>query len=465
MTSELPRPPVPADLDLSDLPEMLLDIERLRKSKSWLRARRRPELAFYMLNLWMRAFHDVPAGSIENDDDVLADAAGCHPRDWDKIKGVVLHGWLLCSDGRLYHSTVVEKVIAAFSRRITFKFDQEMGRYRQMKSRAKRERREPPPQPEFLPWLAHEYPSIIPYLTVFEPLFSKSIRQMIRDEHTLSQADSGPVTVTSGVETVKSAFKLQDEVEGEDEGEDELSPMERGEDALGSADGVGASNPASDKIARESDNCRHREDGFDRFWEQSEAPKRASKSEARKAWERTSGVRPSDDLVIAAHAAYRADIAAENERRKAERPPRQPHTLCHPVTFLNERRWEGYITNGMCSDTSVNCLPPKPEWGVRGDKLEVAIGEKAFRAWFSGARIEDCSPPRIIVPKVYMRTWIQNNFMQRLAAVFGEGVRVECDVAVQSCRERNAQEQVVGSAAPGAGNHPGGAMESVNVEQ
>jgi hypothetical protein len=87
---------------------MPLHIERLQKSKAWLVCKRRPELAFYILNLWMRAWTEEPAGSIENDDDVMSDAAMCPPDKWPKLKEDALRGWVLCSDGRWYHPTVCE---------------------------------------------------------------------------------------------------------------------------------------------------------------------------------------------------------------------------------------------------------------------------------------------------------------------------------------------------------------------
>jgi uncharacterized protein YdaU (DUF1376 family) len=95
-------------MDLTDFPFMPLYIARLQKSKAWLRCKRRPELAFYMLNLWMRAWHETPAGSIEDDDDVLADAAMCDLRRWAKIKDDLMQGWEKGEDGRLYHPVVTE---------------------------------------------------------------------------------------------------------------------------------------------------------------------------------------------------------------------------------------------------------------------------------------------------------------------------------------------------------------------
>lgn len=94
-------------VDVRCLPYMPLYMDRLRKSKAWLRCKRRPEMAFYLMNLWMRAWHEVPAGSIEDDDDVLADAAMCSPEEWQQIKADVLQGWEL-DDGRWRHHVVTE---------------------------------------------------------------------------------------------------------------------------------------------------------------------------------------------------------------------------------------------------------------------------------------------------------------------------------------------------------------------
>jgi len=112
--TDLPSPLTPADCDLRDFAFMPLDVARLRRSKAWLKAKRNPALAFYMINLWTASWHDMPAASLENDDDVLADLAMCEPGKWTKIRADVLYGWIECSDGRLYHPTVAEKAIDAW---------------------------------------------------------------------------------------------------------------------------------------------------------------------------------------------------------------------------------------------------------------------------------------------------------------------------------------------------------------
>lgn len=110
----IPPPLVPPEVDLTGFPFMPLEVARLRRSKSWLAAKRNPAVGFYMINLWTSSWHEVPAASLEDDDDVLADRAMCEPRQWSKVRAAVLAGWVKCSDGRLYHPVVAEKAIAAW---------------------------------------------------------------------------------------------------------------------------------------------------------------------------------------------------------------------------------------------------------------------------------------------------------------------------------------------------------------
>jgi len=114
MSKNAQEPLTPADCDLRDFGFMPLEIERLRRSKAWLLAKREPSLAFYLLNIWASSFHERPAASLENDDDVLADAATCPLDQWPKARKRILRGWIKCSDGRLYHPVVAEKALEAW---------------------------------------------------------------------------------------------------------------------------------------------------------------------------------------------------------------------------------------------------------------------------------------------------------------------------------------------------------------
>lgn len=117
MSAELPQPLVPAEVDLRDFSWIPIEIHRLRRSKAWLICKRKPELAFYMLNLWTAAWHDTPAASLEDDDDVLADLAMCDPLKWPKVREQVLRGWVKCSDGRLYHHIVADLARGAWEKK------------------------------------------------------------------------------------------------------------------------------------------------------------------------------------------------------------------------------------------------------------------------------------------------------------------------------------------------------------
>jgi uncharacterized protein YdaU (DUF1376 family) len=118
MTAELPAPLVPAEVDLRDFAFMPLEVSRLLRSRTWLKARRRPEIGFYLVNLWAGAWHEVPAGSLPDDDDVLADLARCTPARWRKLRGDILAAWVRCADGRLYHPVVAEKAREAWAHKL-----------------------------------------------------------------------------------------------------------------------------------------------------------------------------------------------------------------------------------------------------------------------------------------------------------------------------------------------------------
>jgi hypothetical protein len=142
-----PSPMVSADVDLTDFKFMPLEVARLRRSKAWLICKRRPELAFYMLNLWTASWHERPAGSLEDDDDVLADAAMCPPDRWAEVKGDALRGWTKCSDGRLYHPVVAEKVADSWHGKLLKRWQHECDRIRKENKRREESGQDPLPLP------------------------------------------------------------------------------------------------------------------------------------------------------------------------------------------------------------------------------------------------------------------------------------------------------------------------------
>jgi hypothetical protein len=107
-------PLVAADVDLRDFPAMMIDIARLFGSEFHAASNDAEWRAG--VTLWLRSFHQVPAGSLPSDEASLTRLAelGKDVKSWRKIRTKTLRGWALASDGRYYHKTVAEKVLEAW---------------------------------------------------------------------------------------------------------------------------------------------------------------------------------------------------------------------------------------------------------------------------------------------------------------------------------------------------------------
>jgi hypothetical protein len=115
--SDLPAPPVPAEVNLTDYPYMPLDVRRLLRSETWIDAADDPRLGHVLICLWAESWHQVPAASLPDNDKVLARFAMCDSQTWAAIKGRALRGWIKASDGLLYHPVVAEKALEAWHKK------------------------------------------------------------------------------------------------------------------------------------------------------------------------------------------------------------------------------------------------------------------------------------------------------------------------------------------------------------
>jgi len=106
--AELPPPPVPADANLNGWGFMMIDAGRLQKSDFYALA---DSVAFHAaFNLWLVAWHRVPAVSLPNNDELLWRLAKSIPKlsTFMKHRALILRGWYLASDGNLYHPVLSE---------------------------------------------------------------------------------------------------------------------------------------------------------------------------------------------------------------------------------------------------------------------------------------------------------------------------------------------------------------------
>lgn len=138
MTDPRPAPLVPLEVDLRDFPRMGLDVARLRNSE--LVVDLPPEICWAALLLWCAAWHEVPAGSVPNNDRWLADKCGYVSRgqidvSWGQIRAGVLRGFVECSDGRLYHKVTCEIALDAWSSKLRQRWISECARVRKHNQR------------------------------------------------------------------------------------------------------------------------------------------------------------------------------------------------------------------------------------------------------------------------------------------------------------------------------------------
>jgi uncharacterized protein YdaU (DUF1376 family) len=135
----MPEPLVPVECDLRGLPFMPLYGERLIDSDLFFEANGDEFKA--ALALWWASWKQIPAASLPDNDRVLAGLARvADDRRWAKIKAMALHGWVKCSDGRLYHPVVAEFALEAWEDRQHHRAGQEAEKERKRAEREERRR-------------------------------------------------------------------------------------------------------------------------------------------------------------------------------------------------------------------------------------------------------------------------------------------------------------------------------------
>ena len=96
----------------------MLNTERLMSSE--LAALYGNEIIGAALMLWCRAWKQRPAASLPDDDKVNSAFARLPLARFRKLKDGVMHGFVKCSDGRLYHPVLAAEATKAYEKKIAF---------------------------------------------------------------------------------------------------------------------------------------------------------------------------------------------------------------------------------------------------------------------------------------------------------------------------------------------------------
>lgn len=92
-----------------------LDHERIEQSDTWVLAS--AELRPWLLMLWLTAWRQTPCGSLPNEDALIAARIGMPIDRFTQAREILLRGWWIADDGRLYHDTITECVLAMLTAR------------------------------------------------------------------------------------------------------------------------------------------------------------------------------------------------------------------------------------------------------------------------------------------------------------------------------------------------------------
>jgi hypothetical protein len=115
VTAEARPAPYPADT-LAKGWRFELDMEQFKRSDTWKRARN-GALRGALLLLWAEAWGEQPCGSLPNDDELISLLIDMPAATFAKNREVLLRGWWLADDGRLYHDTVTDRVMTMLAKR------------------------------------------------------------------------------------------------------------------------------------------------------------------------------------------------------------------------------------------------------------------------------------------------------------------------------------------------------------
>lgn len=236
---DLPDPFTPPDCDLRGFDWMALLGARLFKSTFYRKARKDPRAGLAGIKLWWEAMLQTPAGSLPNDDDELCELAdfGEDIKTWQRHREVALYGWVLCSDGRLYHKTVAEQVVIAWEKKLKANETREGWKERKRRQRDTHNGHDDPPSGNDVPRDVHRDNGVTSNEKSQETNRSNSVTSNVTrlDVHR-------DVPVMSRGCLVRADKTRQDKtVQGESP--NGLSPLDRTEKTTARARGPGADAP------------------------------------------------------------------------------------------------------------------------------------------------------------------------------------------------------------------------------
>ncbi|WP_168072826.1 hypothetical protein [Caulobacter sp. SSI4214] len=361
---------------------MSIDVPRLFASSFNATASRNPIAWMIGHKLWYRAWHQVPAASLPDDDDELCHLAelGFDVKTFRKAKAVAMRGWIKAEDGRLYHPVIAEAALISWLEKLLQRAKSGLGNAKRWKVAFDGAALEQQIR-DAAAMLSARNP-LAPVLTkdtVVKCLAGIPLASAPTSQSDPSGTPNDPTGIPTGTEKAGNSdpSSIPRERERERELEEEGSPLRSEPETrapepivtptLG-LDGAGrflvpTSQPSAPKRRKSrSDPTDAERAEFDAWWRC--YGNRVGRPVALDAFVavRRGADSPSIEVLCEAADAYFAWLATEQQRGRDISP-------CNPSTWLNQRRWED---QRWATQTPIN--QPRGQWSSMDD----AIGSMSF---------------------------------------------------------------------------------------
>jgi hypothetical protein len=161
---------------------------------------------------------------------------------------------------------------------------------------------------------------------------------------------------------------------------------------------------------------------FEQFWRAYEAPPNASKQKAYEAYKKARDL-PNLPLLLQCVYAYKEYVAASSRKDFVV-------SICHPATWLNQGRYEGFLDMAEKHLVEKASVTQSAEASVAAstkswpdDVLKaLCLDEPILKAWFLPCTLVMSSPAEIITPTKMHENWLKERHQDRIERVLGEGV-------------------------------------------
>ena len=161
---------------------------------------------------------------------------------------------------------------------------------------------------------------------------------------------------------------------------------------------------------------------FEQLWRAYGAPASASKKKGYDAYKKAKDI-PNHPLLMQCVAAY-------NEYLKANSRPNNPHPKCHPATWLNQARYEGFLDRAeellrlqtAVSDRRDASVSASGQTWPDAVLKALRLSEPILKTWVLPAVFVEENPYKIICPSRFHMNWLHEKFGMEIRRALGDNV-------------------------------------------